>query len=411
MDGLAAVYDAVAAASDSHYAIDLDSAHVRPRRPGGHSTIQRPETDNHSGVHVSPHTLIPHSVADLSSISYYNRSSPTAAVQHRLTCHNLRRNMSASERAGLEYDPHGSGRNRLGSDSGPTRVSWLRWGVLVAVLGLLVAVVPAAVLAQSSSTTQLYGRVADKDIDVSADVDWPRGVWGDGSTIWVAQTSDDKLYAYSVTAGDSFGTRLSSKDIDISATSDSPRGIWSDGTYMYVANEYNMAWDDDTANVVAYQLSDGSQVSDRSFALHLNNNDPRGMWSDGTTLWVLQPVGNTANSAAGSKVFAYTLASGARDSSKDINSLPGGLSYPTGLWSDGTTIWTTAWATEARGDARTFAFDLSSGSRDRNKEFNLDSDNDAPSGLWSDGTTLWVTDVYEDKFFAHSMIGTQTGGL
>ena len=61
------------------------------------------------------------------------------------------------------------------------------------------------------------------------------------------------------------------------------------------------------------------------------------MWSDGTTIWVAD--------ASDDKLYAYTLAGGARDTSKEF-ALAGGTPFssnnngaPTGIWSDGTTIW------------------------------------------------------------------------
>ena len=62
------------------------------------------------------------------------------------------------------------------------------------------------------------------------------------------------------------------------------------------------------------------------------NNNPYGIWSDSTTLWVVDELDN--------KIYAYDLESKARDSSKDFNTLsvPGSIN-PVGLWSNGTTLW------------------------------------------------------------------------
>ena len=50
--------------------------------------------------------------------------------------------------------------------------------------------------------------------------------------MWVADTSDDKLYAYSM----SDKTHDPSKDFILTAENTDPSGIWSDGTTMWVAD-------------------------------------------------------------------------------------------------------------------------------------------------------------------------------
>ena len=273
-------------------------------------------------------------------------------------------------------------------------------------LALVAALVPAV-----ASASSRYSRDSAKDIDISNDVEWPRGVWGNSSTLWVVESSDNKLYAYSHVSG-TRGDRQSSKDIDISATSESPRGVWSDGTTIWVANEFNTDWERNTPNVMAYNLSDGTHDSDKSFDLSTNNNDPRSIWSDGTTLWVLEPKG----SSTASKLFAYTLSTGSRNSSKDINNLHEQMEYPGGLWSDGTTMWIghsryRISGTQRYVAAKVYAYNLSSGSRDTGKEFSLTGGNESSTGMWSDGTTMWVADKYDDKLYAYRMSGSTTGGL
>ena len=79
-------------------------------------------------------------------------------------------------------------------------------------------------------------RVSSKDFDTleGAENDHPAGIWSDGATMWVADYSDDKIYAYNI----SNKARVSSKDFDTleGAKNDHPRGIWSDRTTMWVAD-------------------------------------------------------------------------------------------------------------------------------------------------------------------------------
>ena len=64
------------------------------------------------------------------------------------------------------------------------------------------------------------------------------------------------------------------------------------------------------------------------------NDNPGGLWSDGTTMWV--------SDVMDAKIYAYDAVTKQRNASKDFDSVPsvGGLAEVTrGLWSDGETMW------------------------------------------------------------------------
>ena len=75
--------------------------------------------------------------------------------------------------------------------------------------------------------------------------DSPRGMWGDGETLWVTDYLDEKLYAYAMADG----SRLPSRDIDALAAAGNsrPNGIWSDGETLWVAD----LWDGQAVRVPA----------------------------------------------------------------------------------------------------------------------------------------------------------------
>ena len=56
-----------------------------------------------------------------------------------------------------------------------------------------------------------------------------------------------------------------------------------------------------------------------------------------------------------------------------------------GVWSDGTTIWTSC--LQSKGIR---AFKLSDGSRDSDRDIPYVSEHNRPRGLWSDGETMWA---------------------
>ncbi len=66
---------------------------------------------------------------------------------------------------------------------------------------------------------------------------------------------------------------------------------------------------------------------------------------------------------------------------RDIEALDSGHNSPTGLWSDGATLWLAENGDGA--DDAVYAYNLESGERVEDREFELDETNRAPRGLWS----------------------------
>ena len=89
----------------------------------------------------------------------------------------------------------------------------------------------------------------------------------------------------------------------------------------------------------------------------------------------------------------------ARDSSKDFTGLAtAGNRSPRGIWSNGTTMWVVDW------NKKIYAYSMSSKARDTSKEFtSLDSQNTKPRGIWSNSTTMWVVDYGRNKLYAYNL--------
>ena len=203
----------------------------------------------------------------------------------------------------------------------------------------------------------------------------PRGLWSDGMTLWVADASDARLYAYTLAGG----SRQASKEI-ILADNTGPYGLWSDGTTLWVTAR-------GAARLYAYNLETRTPDVSKDIPLAAANTGATGLWSDGTTLWVT----NDTLGVAG--LYAYDLETRAPDVSKDIT-LDVGNTDPYGLWSDGTTLWVADLS-----DALLYAYRLDDGARD--KDATLAPANLAPTGIWSDETTWWVVDNDEDRLYRY----------
>ena len=174
------------------------------------------------------------------------------------------------------------------------------------------------------------------------------------------------------------------RDIDeLDSAHGSPSGMWSDGTTLWVLENGDGA--DDA--VYAYDLETGERVEGREFELDDTNRAPRGVWSDRTLLWVSDSGRNS--------LFAHVLESGERLPERDI-ALAARNRAARGIWSGDGTMWVLDGGKDAL-----FAYDLASGAL--LAEYELASANGDPHGIWSDGVTVWVSDHGAKRLFAYRL--------
>ena len=124
------------------------------------------------------------------------------------------------------------------------------------------------------------------------------------------------------------------------------------------------------------------------------NDWPTGLWSDGATLWLAEN-----GQGADDEVYAYDIESGERVEEREFE-LAETNRAPRGFWSDRETVWVSD-----SGQDRLFAYDLASGERVAERELELPRDNRDPRGIWSDGETIWVLDGRADALFAYDFAG------
>ena len=239
-----------------------------------------------------------------------------------------------------------------------------------------------------------FGWKAEYDFDTlkAAGNEHARGIWSDGTTMWVGDDGPNKLFAYAL------ATRQRNADEDFNALhtafNRSIRGLWSDGTTMWVA-DYN------DSRIFAYAREGKLRDEDSEF-LNLHYDGPIwswGIWSNGTTMWISDPVYDRISAY---EIYPYAVVNRVRASDKDIIPAQGdGNRRSADLWSDGTTMWV---ADESA--KKLFAYALDNGQRDSVRDFAaLAPGNTFPAGIWSDGTTMWVADRLAPKIHAYNMPG------
>ena len=242
----------------------------------------------------------------------------------------------------------------------------------------------------------------------------PRGIWSDGATMWVSDWENPKLFAYDMETKERDGVKdfnsfrppsLFSVDHNLY-----PGGVWSDGaTRMWVAFTGEVwlrpgkvfAYDFDTTDYEPTRFS--SRGSDAPLYVS-GNGTARGIWSDGSTLWV--------SDSSDRKVYAYNIANGQREPDEEFDSLVDPSDEddfdksqvtPTGIWSDNATMWIAD-----AGTNRIYAYNMRTKLRDRSRDIPAHDHLRSPEalnpsfgrdpyGLWGDGTTLWVLDDSLDR--------------
>ena len=156
-------------------------------------------------------------------------------------------------------------------------------------------------------------------------------------------------------------------------------GIWSNGTTMWVI-------EGSTTTFYAYNMTTKARDSGKDIALASGNNKPRGIWSDGTIMWVANQDGKS--------IYVYRMADGAHTSTLTASA----NIQPRGLWTNGVTMWV------ADNKVNTvYAYNVSDMSRDSAKDITLTSENGRPADMWSDRTTLWIADTADGKVYAYNL--------
>ena len=229
----------------------------------------------------------------------------------------------------------------------------------------------------------------------------PMGIWSDGVTMWVAQrpttvvgdTSTAKLFAYNM----STKARDSAKEFNTldAAGNDNPRGLWSDGSTMWVVDYSDQ-------KVYAYDMDTKARVSSKDFnnlyRFDVDQDDPTakpfGVWSDGDIMWVLDDDEDDLSA------YAYDVGTKARVPNEDFASLYAvGNETPGGIWADEHTMF----VANAFSPNRIFAYWRSNKAPDAARYIELASSNDRARGIWSDGTTMWVSDNDDAKIYAYAL--------
>ena len=256
-------------------------------------------------------------------------------------------------------------------------------------------VITVVVTAEDGNTTKTYTVTvtrASLEFDLDSSLTAIRGIWSDGTTVWVLDNRKTLAYAYALDGGqrqDGTGD-TTNREFRRPGGNDNAAGVWSDGTTIWVAD----ASDD---KVYAYALSGGKRqdgtdgTEDLEFDLHTANGRPTGIWSDGSTIWVADYTdGKALRLRAGRRGPRPGRGVQPGRQTTIIPSASGPTARPCMWWTTWTTRstptrWTAGPGTRAGTSPWTAATTQASG---------------APG---ADRTTIWVADTADRKLYAYAL--------
>ena len=182
------------------------------------------------------------------------------------------------------------------------------------------------------------------------------------------------------------------------------RGLWADDSRVFVTANRHDPYDE---NLYAFSATDSSRRPGDEFVL--GEHFGAGIWSDGTTLWAMNADGELRafNLSDGShnadRGFDVRPSEAGHDGRTRVYYRDN--SAPRGIWSDGETVWVVD-----REDAKAYAYELDPGRdcsywrrlcRQTDKEFIMSGGNDDPWGITATDDTWWVTDMYDRMIYAY----------
>ena len=218
--------------------------------------------------------------------------------------------------------------------------------------------IPVALTVTTLSPNILISPSSFQTFDFSGPLDSPEsnplGLAFDGTYLWNADHSDDKIYKL-----DTSGNIIDSFD----SPGAGPSGLTFDGTYL---------WHADYLLNKIYKLDTSGNIID---SFDSPGSNPIGLAFDGTYLW------NADNSD--DKIYKLDTSGNIIDSFDSPGLTPKGLTF------DGTYLWNADWS-----DDKIYKLDTSGNIID-----SFDSPGPNPDGLSFDGSYLWYSDSSDDKIY------------
>ena len=215
---------------------------------------------------------------------------------------------------------------------------------------------------------------------------YPYGLWVNDSVAATANdgNTDDRVLFYNRE------TQASLTDRNFEITTPrfaAPKGIWSDGStlYLLVINEGSPSR---KGKIYGYSLADGARQSSKDINLANANRNPYGLTGRNGRLYVTDSADN--------RVYAYDALTRSRASDHDIGGIDRMNKQMTDLWLNDETVWVSYWRSDF-----IRAYDVETGARKPGLDVQTAAENRGPTGIDSDGFNLWALDQVNDTIYGY----------
>ena len=215
---------------------------------------------------------------------------------------------------------------------------------------------------------------------------YPQGLWVNDSI--VATTSDGNTEDWVLFYDQETQASLTDQNFEITTPRfAAPKGIWSDGTtlYLLVINEGS---NNQRGKIYGYSLANGNRQSSKDINLANANRNPYGLTGRNGRLYVTDSADN--------KVYAYDIATRSRTSEHDINGIDRMNKLMTDLWLNDETVWVSYWRSDF-----IRAYDVETGEHQPGLDIQTAAENRGPTGIDSDGFNLWALDQVNDTIYGY----------
>ena len=243
------------------------------------------------------------------------------------------------------------------------------------------------------------------DNGTAASFKHPKGITTDGTNIYVADSSNNLIRqivistgAVTTLAGGGSGT--STDDTGTTASFKSPQGITTDGTNLYVADSYNHKIRKiviDNASVTTLAGTGSSGSTDNTTGTSASFNEPLGITTDGTNLYVADTKNHLIRQIVISTRAVTTLAgTGSYGTTDNTTGTSASFYGPSGIATDGFNLYVADRSSSlirriviATGAVTTLA---GMGSGNPIDDTGTAARFKVPTGITSDGIDLYVLD-------------------
>ena len=204
-------------------------------------------------------------------------------------------------------------------------------------------------LSLSTAVTTLAGSGSSGSTDatgISASFNNPGDITTDGTNLYVADTSNHKIRKVVISSGvvttlAGSGSSGSTDATGTSASFNNPYGITTDGTNLYVADKSNHKIRKVviSSGVVTTLAGSGSIGSTDATGTSASFDNPYGITTDGTNLYVADTGNNKIRKVVISSGVVTTLAGSGSIGSTDATGTSASFYNPNGITTDGTKLY------------------------------------------------------------------------